>query len=94
MTTTHQHLRLTSLFRRSNGHVREPENAAYKHFAAFRFGGSGLGCRCHTDHLGDDVSCVGGEDVAGVGWLPKLPEWQQKLRELQAFRPTVVLHAC
>jgi hypothetical protein len=64
-----------------------------KHFAAFRFAGSGLRCRCHPDHFGYDVSCVGSEDVAGIGWLPKLPEWQQKLRELQAVRTTVLLHA-
>jgi hypothetical protein len=82
-----------SLFRRNHVHGKEPENAAYKHFAAFCLAGSGLRCRCHPDHLGDDISCVGGEDVAGVGWLPKLPEGRPKLRELQAVRPTVLLHA-
>jgi hypothetical protein len=46
-----------------------------------------------TPIICDDVSCVGGEDVAGVGWLPKLPEGRPKLRELQAVRPTVLLHA-
>jgi hypothetical protein len=73
-------------------HVRPPENVVGKPFAALCFAGSSLRCWCDPDHLRDDVSCVRGEDIAGVGWLPKFPKWQQKLCELQAIHSTVLLH--
>jgi hypothetical protein len=75
-----------------HGRGRESENLVGKHFATFRVAGHNLCYRCHTDHV-DDISCIGSKDVAGIGWLPELPEGQPKLRELQAVHPTVVLHA-
>ena len=35
--------------------------------------------------------CLGSEDVPVVGWVPELPEWQPKLRELHAVYRTVLL---
>ena len=62
-----------------------------KYFAAFRFAGRNMCCR-YPDHLGDDISCcLGSEDVPVVGWVPELPEWQPKLRELHAVYRTVLL---
>jgi hypothetical protein len=62
-----------------------------EHFAAFRLAGRHLCCRCHTYHLGDDTSFLCSEDVAVVSRVPKLPERQPKLRELQAVHRTFLL---
>jgi hypothetical protein len=78
--------------REVHGHRREPENLVGKHFAAFRFAGRNLCCRCRAYHVGN-ISCVGSKDVADIGWLPELPEGQPKLRELQAVHPTFLLPA-
>jgi hypothetical protein len=80
-----------SLVWRNYAHGRQPENVVDEHFAALRFAGRNLRCRCHTNHLSDDISCLGSKDVTGVCWLPELTERQPKLRELQAVHPTVLL---
>jgi hypothetical protein len=77
----------THAYGRQTKSVHEP-------FSAFPFARRNLRCRCYTDHLRDDVSCLGsGEDVEVVCWLPELAEWQPELRELQAVHPTVLLQA-
>jgi hypothetical protein len=81
-----------SIKKRTHAYGRQTKNV-HGPFAAFPFAGGNLRCRCYTDHLSDDVSCLGSEDVAGVCWLPELAEGQPELRELQAVHPTVVLQA-